>query len=79
MYLMLPARSARQQPAGSRNSAHQAVTVANVPGVWDLWTGTVPVTNLESVDFYVDVKSVDARSRQSSLVHRTNPKSDAHW
>jgi hypothetical protein len=110
MYLMVWLRDPPgEQPAGSRNTAHQGVTVANVPGVWDLWTGTVnnrpiinwvrqegmdsseiefdvmdfirdaqmrgltitgtqvnavavgfeiwqgPVTNLESVDFYVDV------------------------
>jgi hypothetical protein len=38
----------RFQPAGSRNSAHQDVTVANTPGVWDLFTGTVnglPIVN----------------------------------
>jgi hypothetical protein len=111
MYLMVWLRDPPgEQPAGSRNSAHLGVTVANVPGVWDIWNGTVnnrpiinwvrkegmdsselefdvmdfirdaqmrgltitgtqvnavavgfeiwqgPVTNLESVDFYVDVK-----------------------
>jgi len=36
------------QPAGSPNAAHQGVTVANVPGVWDVWSGTVnsrPIVN----------------------------------
>lgn len=110
MYLMVWLRDPPgEQPAGSR-SAHQGITVANVPGVWDIWSGSVnnrpiinwvrregtdsteiefdvmdfvrdaqtrgltitgthvnavavgfeiwqgPVTNLESVDFYVDVK-----------------------
>jgi hypothetical protein len=110
MYLMVWLRDPPgEQPAGSRNMAHQGVTVANVPGIWDIWNGTVnnrpiinwvrqegmdstelefdvmdfirdaqmrgltitgtqvnavavgfeiwqgPVTNLESVDFYVDV------------------------
>jgi hypothetical protein len=109
MYLMVWLRDPPgEQPAGSR-TAHLGVTVANVPGVWDIWSGTVnnrpiinwvrpegmdspelefdvmdfirdaqmrgltitgtqvnavavgfeiwtgPVTNLESVDFYVDV------------------------
>lgn len=111
MYLMVWLRDPPgEQPAGSPNSAHRGITVANVPGVWDIWNGTVnnrpiinwvrregtdsteiefdvmdlirdaqmrgltitgthvnavavgfeiwngPVTNLESVDFYVDVK-----------------------
>jgi hypothetical protein len=111
MYLMVWLRDPPgEQPAGSPNAAHQGVTVTNVPGVWDIWDGTVnsrpiinwvrregtdspeiefdvmdfirdaqtrgltitgthvnavavgfeiwqgPVTNLESVDFYVDVK-----------------------
>jgi hypothetical protein len=97
------------QPAGTSNMAHQQVSVPNVPGTWNVWTGTVnglpilnwvrapgadssevefdvmdflreaqargigvpgthvnsvavgfeiwrgPVTNLESVDFYVNV------------------------
>lgn len=110
MYLMVWLRDPPgEQPAGSP-SAHRGITVANVPGVWDIWTGSVnnrpiinwvrregtdstdiefdvmdlirdaqtrgltitgtqvnavavgfeiwkgPVTNLESVDFYVDVK-----------------------
>jgi hypothetical protein len=109
MYLMVWLRDPPgEQPAGSRTT-HQGVAVANVPGVWDIWSGTVnnrpiinwvrpegmdspelefdvmdfirdaqmrgltitgtqvnavavgfeiwtgPVTNLESVDFYVDV------------------------
>lgn len=36
------------QPAGSPNAAHQGVTVANVPGVWDVWDGSVnnrPIVN----------------------------------
>jgi hypothetical protein len=111
MYLMVWLRDPPgEQPAGSRNSAHLGVTVANVPGVWDIWNGTVnnrpiinwvraegadspelefdvmdfvrdaqmrglaitgtqvnavavgfelwqgPITNLASVDYYVDVK-----------------------
>jgi len=97
------------QPAGSASAANQGVTVANVPGTWNVWSGSVnnlpilnwvrvpgsdsaeiefdvmdfirdaqtrgfnvpgthinsvavgfeiwegPITNLESVDFYVDV------------------------
>ncbi|WP_437752980.1 GH12 family glycosyl hydrolase domain-containing protein [Sorangium sp. So ce1389] len=97
------------QPAGQPNPAHQGVTVANVPGTWNIWNGMVnglpivnwvraegndsyeiefdvmdfvrdaetrglsvpgntvnavavgfeiwegPITNLQSVDFYVDV------------------------
>lgn len=36
-----------QQPAGSRTS-HRGISVANVPGVWDIWTGEVndaPIIN----------------------------------
>lgn len=36
------------QPAGSKNANHLGVTVANVPGVWDIWDGTVnnlPIIN----------------------------------
>lgn len=98
------------QPAGSPNMAHQGVQVANVPGTWNIWDGSVnnlpiinwvraegddsteiefdvldfirdadarglsypgthinavavgfevwegPISNLESVDFYVDVQ-----------------------
>jgi hypothetical protein len=111
MYLMVWLRDPPgEQPAGSPDAMHQGVSVANVPGVWDLWSGSVnsrpilnwvrregtdsteiefdvmdfirdaqmrgftltgtrvnavavgfeiwsgPVTNLESTDFYVDVK-----------------------
>jgi hypothetical protein len=111
MYLMVWLRDPPgEQPAGSPNSANLGVTVANVPGTWDIWNGTVnnrpiinwvrhegddsselefdvmdfirdaqtrgltiagtqvnavavgfeiwqgPITNLESTDFYVDVK-----------------------
>jgi hypothetical protein len=111
MYLMVWLRDPPgEQPAGAQNPEHLGVTVTNVPGVWDIWNGTVnsrpiinwvrregtdspeiefdvmdfirdaqtrgltitgtqvnavavgfeiwqgPVTNLESVDFYVDVK-----------------------
>jgi hypothetical protein len=111
MYLMVWLRDPPgEQPAGSPDAMHQAVTVANVPGVWDIWSGSVnsrpiinwvrregtdspeiefdvmdfirdaqmrgltitgtrvnavavgfeiwsgPVTDLESTDFYVDVK-----------------------
>lgn len=109
-YLMVWLRDpVGQQPAGMANMEHQGVTVTNVPGVWNIWSGSVnnrpilnwvraegtdsseiefdvmdfirdantrglmvpgdyvnavavgfeiwegPVTNLESVDFYVDV------------------------
>jgi Glycosyl hydrolase family 12 len=36
------------QPAGAPNPAHQGVTVANVPGTWDIWDGSVngrPIVN----------------------------------
>lgn len=36
------------QPAGSPNAMHQGVTVANVPGTWDIWNGSVnsrPIVN----------------------------------
>lgn len=36
------------QPAGQPNPAHQGVTVANVPGTWNIWNGTVnglPIVN----------------------------------
>ncbi|XXX78595.1 hypothetical protein WMF30_07450 [Sorangium sp. So ce134] len=36
------------QPAGQPNAAHQGVTVANVPGTWNIWNGMVnglPITN----------------------------------
>jgi hypothetical protein len=111
MYLMVWLRDPPgEQPAGSQNAMHKGITVANVPGVWDIWNGTVnnrpiinwvrqegmdspelefdvmdfirdaqtrgltitgnkvnavavgfeiwsgPITNLESTDFYVDVK-----------------------
>lgn len=29
------------QPAGSPDPAHQGITVANVPGTWNIWRGTV--------------------------------------
>jgi hypothetical protein len=49
MYLMVWLRDPPgEQPAGSPNSAHLGVTVANVPGAWDIWTGTVnnrPIIN----------------------------------
>lgn len=111
MYLMVWLRDPpTEQPAGSANMMFQGVTVGNLPGVWDIWNGTVnsrpiinwvrhegmdspeiefdvmdiikdaqmrgltitgtkvnavavgfeiwsgPITNLESTDFYVDVK-----------------------
>ena len=111
MYLMVWLRDPPgEQPAGSANAMHQGITVANVPGTWDIWNGTVnnrpiinwvrhegtdspeiefdvmdfirdaqtrgltitgtqvnavavgfeiwqgPITNLETKDFYVDVK-----------------------
>jgi hypothetical protein len=49
MYLMVWLRDPPgQQPAGSPNSAFQGITVANAPGVWDIWNGTVnnrPIIN----------------------------------
>ncbi|KYF61671.1 hypothetical protein BE11_15755 [Sorangium cellulosum] len=36
------------QPAGQPNPAHQGVTVANVPGTWNIWNGMVnglPIVN----------------------------------
>jgi hypothetical protein len=49
MYLMVWLRDPPgEQPAGSPNMAHQGVTVANVDGTWDLWTGSVnnrPIIN----------------------------------
>ncbi|MGK4005872.1 hypothetical protein WMF31_24815 [Sorangium sp. So ce1036] len=36
------------QPAGQPNAAHQGVTVANVPGTWNIWNGMVnglPIVN----------------------------------
>ena len=36
------------QPAGTKNDKYQGVTVANVPGTWDIWTGNVnnfPIVN----------------------------------
>jgi len=36
------------QPAGSKDEKNQGVTVANVPGTWDIWKGTVnsrPIVN----------------------------------
>lgn len=36
------------QPAGAKNANHLGVTVANVPGEWDIWDGTVnnlPIIN----------------------------------
>lgn len=36
------------QPAGSPNMSHQGVEVANVPGTWNIWNGTVnglPIIN----------------------------------
>jgi hypothetical protein len=111
MYLMVWLRDPpSEQPAGSANMMFQGVTVGSLPGVWDIWNGTVnnrpiinwvrhegmdspeiefdvmdiikdaqmrgltitgtkvnaiavgfeiwsgPITNLESTDFYVDVK-----------------------
>jgi hypothetical protein len=47
-YLMVWYREpAGQQPAGSLTT-HRAITVANVPGTWDIWTGQVggrPIIN----------------------------------
>ncbi|WP_437585259.1 GH12 family glycosyl hydrolase domain-containing protein [Sorangium sp. So ce1000] len=38
----------KYQPAGQPNRAHQGVTVANVPGTWNIWNGMVnglPIVN----------------------------------
>jgi len=49
MYLMVWLRDPpNEQPAGAPDAANQGVTVANVEGVWDIWTGTVnsrPIIN----------------------------------
>jgi hypothetical protein len=49
MYLMVWLRDPPgEQPAGSPNTANLGVEVANVPGVWDIWSGTVnnrPIIN----------------------------------
>jgi hypothetical protein len=48
-YLMVWLRDPTNfQPAGTLSMTHQAVTVANVPGVWNVWSGMVnrlPITN----------------------------------
>jgi hypothetical protein len=48
-YLMVWLRDPTEyQPAGALSMTHQAVTVANVPGVWNIWSGMVnrlPITN----------------------------------
>jgi hypothetical protein len=48
-YLMVWLRDPpMNQPAGTRNMAHQGISVANVPGVWNVWSGTVnarPIVN----------------------------------
>ncbi len=78
-YLMVWLRDPpRFQPAGSRNSAHQDVTVANTPGVWDLFTGTVnglPIVNyvqpegsdLLEIEFDVLDFVADAQTRGLTL------------
>jgi hypothetical protein len=49
MYLMVWLRDPpTEQPAGSPDPANQGVTVANAPGVWNIWSGTVnnrPIIN----------------------------------
>jgi hypothetical protein len=79
MYLMVWLRDPPNfQPAGSANAAHQGVTVANVPGVWNIWNGTVnglPIINwvratgMESSEIEFDVMDFvrDAQSRGLSL------------
>ena len=48
-YLMVWLRDpSGYQPAGALSMTHQGVTVANVPGVWNIWSGMVnrlPITN----------------------------------
>jgi hypothetical protein len=48
-YLMVWLRDPTEyQPAGALSMTHQAVTVTNVPGVWNIWSGMVnrlPITN----------------------------------
>jgi hypothetical protein len=66
------------QPAGSLNSANQNITVSNVPGTWNVWTGTVnnrPIvsytrpTGVESPELEFDVMSFvrDAQMRNFTL------------
>jgi hypothetical protein len=49
MYLMVWLRDPpTEQPAGSPDPANQGITVANAPGVWNIWSGTVnnrPIIN----------------------------------
>jgi hypothetical protein len=63
-----------EQPAGSPNAMNQGITVANVPGVWDIWSGTVnsrPIINwvrhegMDSSEIEFDVMDFvrDAESR----------------
>jgi hypothetical protein len=75
MYLMVWLRDPPgEQPAGSLNSVNREVTVANLPGVWDIWAGTVnnrPIINwvrregMDSTDIEFDVMDLirDAQTR----------------
>jgi hypothetical protein len=74
-YLMVWLRDPPQNtPAGSPNNSFRGITVANVPGTWDIWNGSVnglPITNYvrpqgsESSEIEFDVMDVikDAQSR----------------
>jgi hypothetical protein len=66
------------QPAGMANSEHQGVVVENVPGVWNVWNGTVnglPIINWvraegsDSSEIEFDVMDLirDAQARGLSL------------
>jgi len=75
MYLMVWLRDPPgEQPAGSLSSVNREVTVANLPGVWDIWAGTVnnrPIINwvrregMDSTDIEFDVMDLirDAQTR----------------
>jgi hypothetical protein len=72
-YLMVWLRKPpKNTPAGSLNTSNKGITVANVPGTWDIWNGTVnglPITNYvrpeESTEIEYDIMDVikDAKTR----------------
>lgn len=66
------------QPAGSKNNANLGISVANVPGVWDIWDGSVnsrPIVNyvraegMDSPEIEFDVLDflADAQTRGFSI------------
>jgi hypothetical protein len=75
MYLMVWLRDPTgEQPAGSPIAEHQDIEVANVPGRWDIWSGTVnsrPIINwvrdegMDSSEIVFDVMDFirDAQTR----------------